>query len=627
MNTFESPSSLHPDSQVDPSDSIRRFRHFGGGEFTYFDYNTLFSALKTDPQAFADLPELRVAVLRNFTVESLMPVLAGEIVTAGFRPEFYIGDFDSIAADVLDENSALFRFRPDFVLFANWLEGLHPGLANRFLCLTPEQVDDAVNSVRANQLQLLTTLRERTKAVALVNNFPIPPFPTLGILDAQRTSGQTATLLALNAGIAEDTRTVADTYVVDLMRLVGDVGYRNAVNDRYWHLARAPLAHAGLIAYGRECGRFFRALRGRSRKCLVLDCDNTLWGGIVGEDGLDGIKIDTTYPGSCFRAFQEEILNLYQRGVILALCSKNNELDVLTVLREHPDMVLREEHFAITMINWDDKVTNLRQIAAELNIGLDSLVFVDDNAFETNFVARALPEVAIIQLPTNPASFRACLARTGLFDSLTLSEEDKQRTQMYRSDRQRAVLQKSNSNLADYLVSLDTHADLRPPTRAEISRVSQLTQKTNQFNLTTRRYSEGEVTALNHGEDSEVVSLTAGDKVSELGLVGVAVVRYQDDVAEIDSFLMSCRALGRGLEDAFLHTVVANARKRGTSQVLGVFRPTSKNAQCINFYERNGFRKRDETAAGTIWELPTDHPAPSFPAWIRRVKEADSVAQ
>jgi FkbH-like protein len=460
--------------------------------------------------------------------------------------------------------------------------------------------------------------------VVLVNNFPLPPAPTLGILDAQQAGGQSGTVLQLNAGLAAACQAVGDAYVVDLMRLVGDVGYRNAVNERFWQTARAPLAPPGLIAYGQECGRFFRALRGRARKCLVLDCDNTLWGGIVGEDGLEGIKCDTTYPGSCYRALQEEALNLHHRGVILALCSKNNEADVLQVLREHPDMVLREEHFAITMVNWDDKVTNLRRIAAELNIGLDSLVFVDDNPFETNYVSEHLPEVAVIALTANLAGHRAALARSGLFDSLSVSDEDRKRTAMYRSDRQRKELERSTGSLADYLAGLETRAEFGPPRRTEIARVAQLTQKTNQFNLTTRRYSEGEITALAAGGDSEVTRLSAADKVSDLGLVGVAITRYQGDVAEIDSFLMSCRALGRGLEDGLLHILADRARRRGAATVRGVFRKTRKNDLCADFYERNGFARTESTPDGSVWELAVDRPLPEFPAWIERV-DADDV--
>ena len=619
MNSVDSPTSLGASEPLDATATIRRFRHFGGTALTYLDYNTLSGLLQTNPEMLGDLPPLRVAVLRNFTAEGLLPVLAGEIVRAGFAPKFHIGDFDAVAADVLNPDSALYRFQPDFVILAQWLEGLQPALVNRFLTLSGEQVEDALAALMDQQRSLLSALRERSKAVVLVNNFPIPPSPTLGILDAQQSAGQTAAVLRLNARLATVCQAVGDAYVVDLMRLVGDVGYRNAVNERFWQTARAPLAPPGLIAYGQECGRFFRALRGRARKCLVLDCDNTLWGGIVGEDGLDGIKCDTTYPGSCYRALQEEALNLHHRGVILALCSKNNEADVMQVLREHPDMVLREAHFAITMINWDDKVTNLRRIAAELNIGLDSLVFVDDNPFETNYVSEHLPEVAVIPLTSNLAGHRAALARSGLFDTLSVSDEDRKRTAMYRSDRQRKELERSTGSLAEYLAGLETRAEFGPPRRTEIARVAQLTQKTNQFNLTTRRYSEGEITALAGGEDSEVTRLTAADKVSDLGLVGVAVTRYRGEVAEIDSFLMSCRALGRGLEDGLLHIVADNARRRGATTVRGVFRKTRKNDLCVDFYQRNGFARTESTAEGSVWELAGDRPLPEFPAWIERV--------
>jgi FkbH-like protein len=249
---------------------------------------------------------------------------------------------------------------------------------------------------------------------------------------------------------------------------------------------------------------------------------------------------------------------------------------------------------------------------------------VDDNPFETNYVSEHLPEVAVIPLTANLAGHRAALARSGLFDSLSVSDEDRKRTAMYRSDRQRKELERSTGSLADYLAGLETRAEFGPPRRTEIARVAQLTQKTNQFNLTTRRYSEGEITALAAGSDSEVTRLSAADKVSDLGLVGVAITRYQDDVAEIDSFLMSCRALGRGLEDGLLHIVADSARRRGAATVRGVFRKTKKNDLCVDFYERNGFARTESTPEGSVWELAVDRPLPEFPAWIERV-DADDV--
>jgi HAD superfamily phosphatase (TIGR01681 family) len=276
----------------------------------------------------------------------------------------------------------------------------------------------------------------------LLNNFPLPAEPTLGILDAQSSAYHTGTILRLNAELLREAGEANDVSVVDFMRIFAAYGSTNFVDERYWHIARAPLAQKALVPLGTEYGKFVRALRGKAKKCLVLDADNTLWGGIVGEDGLAGIKLGPTYPGSAFVALQREILNLHDRGVILALCSKNNEADVLEVLRDHPDSLLKEEHFSARRINWDDKVTNLRRIAAELNIGLDSMVFVDDNPFEAEFVREQLPEVAVLALPPNAfASYRSLLSRPGYFDALTFTAEDRRKNAMYAENRQRQALE------------------------------------------------------------------------------------------------------------------------------------------------------------------------------------------
>jgi FkbH-like protein len=620
MNTATRTRVARPGAGTE-DELLRRFQSRGSAEMSYADCCELEAVLKAGSPALADLSPLRIAVLRNFTVEPVLPVLAAEAVGAGFRPEFYVGDFDAIAAQVLDEKSELYSFGPDFIVMAQWLESLAPKLTNRFLTLNPAQVDEVVEDVRDRQVTLLAALRRRTSAPVLVNNHPIPPAPTLGILDAQRDGGEVATLLRLNAGILQDSRTVSDVYVIDLMRILATIGTSKAIDQRYWQIGRAPLTHAALMAYGAECGRFFRALRGRSRKCLVLDCDNTLWGGVIGEDGLSGIRLGSMYPGSCFRALQEEIVNLHQRGVLIALCTKNNEADVQEVFRNHPEMVLREEHLATMMVNWNDKVTNLRQIAADLNIGLDSLVFVDDNPFECNYVREHLPEVAVIELSKNPSGFRAQLATCGLFDSLTYSEEDKKRTEMYRVAGERRRLQQSASSLSEYLAGLETRADIDRPGTTELPRVAQLTQKTNQFNLTTKRYSEGEIAAIDRSADKEIWRLSATDKVSDLGLVGVAILSYNGGSAEVETLLMSCRALGRGLEDAFVRKLAARARARGSSKVIGRYKPTAKNAQCAEFYARNGFRAVAQSDAGTVWELAHDDPLPEFPTWISEVKE------
>ncbi|GAC1658500.1 MAG: HAD family hydrolase [Candidatus Elarobacter sp.] len=505
------------------SDILTRFTQAGDGGRAYTHYVSAANELaKLDPAQTA-LPELRVAVLRNFTVEPLLPVLAGEIFLAGFHPRFYVGDFDAVQADVMDPGSALYAFAPDFVVLLQWLETLSPALTTAFLATPPSTIADESERVRRHLREIVGALGANLRAPVLLNNFPLPAEPTLGILDGQSTRYQTHAVLQLNADVLGDAKETADVVIVDFMRLFALHGSLNCVDERYWQMARAPLAQKALVPIGQEYGKFFRALRGKSKKCLVLDCDNTLWGGIIGEDGMAGIALGPTYPGSCFLSLQREIRNLHDRGVILALCSKNNEADVLEVLREHPDSLLREEHFSTWQINWDDKVTNLRRIAADLNIGLDSMVFVDDNAFEVEYVREQLPEVAVIHLPPKAfASYRSALSRPGWFDSLTFTAEDARKNAMYGEERTRKALEAASTSLTDYLAKLEIVVDVAQPSEIDVPRVSQLTQKTNQFNLTTRRYSEGDIRAYIASGASDVFALKVRDRIADAGLVGVA---------------------------------------------------------------------------------------------------------
>jgi len=586
---------------------------------SYAQYTAVANALAAGNSQQTGRPPLKVAVLRNFTVEPLLPVLAGEIFRAGFHPAFYTGDFDAVQADVLNPASPLYAFEPDFIIVAQWLETLSPALTTAFVSTPAEQVAAEADRVRGHLREILAALRASSRAPVLINNFPLPAEPTLGILDAQSAAYQTNTVLQLNAGLLAAAQEQSDVFVVDFMRVFAAHGSASLVDERHWQIARAPLSQKALVPLGTEYVKFIRALRGKARKCLVLDCDNTLWGGIVGEDGLAGIKLGPTYPGSCFVALQREILNLHDRGVILALCSKNNEADVLEVLRDHPDSVLKEEHFAARQINWDDKVTNLRRIAAELNIGLDSLVFVDDNPFEADYVREQLPEVAVVALPPKAyASYRSLLSRPGYFDTLSFTAEDRRKTAMYGENRARKELESASGSLEEYLAKLGIEVEIGPPSEVDVPRVAQLTQKTNQFNLTTRRYTEGDIRAFAAASDSDVFALKVRDRVADLGLVGVAVVTYDGTTAAIDSFLLSCRAIGRGVEDALLATVARHAAQaKGAERIVGTYAPTSKNAMVRDFYARHGFAPVDETPDRATWSTSTTTaPGLGVPTWI-----------
>jgi FkbH-like protein len=353
-----------------------------------------------------------------------------------------------------------------------------------------------------------------------------------------------------------------------------------------------------------------------------LDCDNTLWGGVIGEDGIEGIKLGLDYPGSSFLAFQQECLNLYNRGVILALCSKNNEADVVDVLASHKHCLLKKHHFATWQINWDDKAKNLVRIADSLNIGIDSLVFVDDNPFECDWVQKELPQVEVINLSKSPFNYRRELLNTGYFDSLSFSTEDKKRSEMYVSDSHRKLMLENSSSFEDYLNDLDLHAEVGRPCSDDIPRISQLTQKTNQFNLTSYRYTEGDIKNFLTSNSIEVIYLRVKDRISELGLIGVAIVEYGNQQANIHGLMMSCRALGRGAEDVLMGLIFKRSQQRGCKKLIGTYIKTKKNAQVADFYEKNKFSFVEEFEDKSTWELLIEGGLKEYPAWFT-IKEID----
>ncbi len=573
-------------------------------ESTYSVYAAASNIIdRLDPKE-SRMPALKVVILRNFTIDPLIPVLKGEIASAGFYPVIHLGGYDTIAQEVFDSESAQYMAKPDLVFVSQWLEVLAPALATRFPSLSFSQVNDEIDRVLNMTSQFITALRQHTNVPIVINNFILPCHPALGILDVQSEQHQTHTILRLNLELLRCLKNYRDVYLIDYMSLMAQIGSKQGVDERYWQIGRAPVGRNALIPLGQEYGKFIRALYGKARKCLVLDCDNVLWGGILGEDGLNNIKLGTAFPGSGYQSFQREVLNLHDRGVILALCSKNNEPDVLEVLQKHPDMLLRENSLSAWQINWDDKASNIMRIAQELNIGLDSIVFVDDSQFECDLVRERLPQVAVVQLSSDPLTFSASLNAKAYFDTLVFSEEDKNRNQMYRDQRiRKKLINLSAGSIEEYLNNLEMEALIGLVDDTSIARVAQLTQRTNQFNLTTRRYSEGDI-RLMQSSGADIFYLKLRDRISDMGLVGVAIVKYSGQQAEIDTFLLSCRVLGRKVEEAFLGHILDYAKTyRNCRSVLGYYYATKKNQQVADFYDRMGFRLAAKTDAKCDWEF------------------------
>jgi len=545
------------------------------------------------------LPELRISILRNVMVEPIEPYyryLAGRL---GFNARVSFGNYDNVFQEAVGGDSALLGPDTDNVVVFLRLEGLSWELARNFNALSGEQIQAEVERIKEFIAGVLSGIRSQTAAMTLWHSFELPAHPAAGILDSQSGRGQSATIARLNEALRESLKFSGNGYLVDLNLCRLRVGDKDFYDNRYWHIGRAPYSREALREISEEDFKFIRPLKGKNKKCLVLDCDNTLWGGIIGEDGLSGIKLGKTYPGSAYYEFQQEALNLYNRGVILALCSRNDEENVREVFRKHPEMVLREEHIAAARIAWQDKATGIRQLAEDLNIGLDSMVFVDDSEFEIEYVREVLPEVVSIHLPVERAvENRDVLASCGLFDSLSLSEEDKKRGAMYKAEARRKKLRAKAGDLENYLRSLEMVLTVAFADEFSIPRIAQLTQRTNQFNLTTRRYSEEEIKKFSGSGQTDVFSLKLSDRFGDSGIVGAGILRYEPEKAVIDEFLLSCRILGRGVEDAFLIQTLKIAKNKGCRTVLGEYMPTAKNGQVEQFYEKHGFKPLGKAQSG-----------------------------
>lgn len=421
----------------------------------------------------------------------------------------------------------------------------------------------------------------------------VPPFPHSPDYAIQ-SLGNAATIGALHRQVVEAwigrMREIGNIGLLDIDGLQRLAGIDNALDWRKWYLYRQPYAEAFWDRIAENCATLVRSPSTAAKKCIVVDCDNTLWGGVVGEDGLAGIRLGDEFPGSIFRDFQHQLLTLRSRGVMIALCSKNNEHDVWEVFDRHDGMALRRDDIVAHRINWQDKPTNITSLAEELNIGLDSLVFVDDSAMEIGHVEATLPMVTCIRVPEELTSFPIMFGAFRGFDSETVSAEDRGRSEMMLQERRRRDLAGALSP-EDFRRQLDLRVDLFAVGPEHVARVAQLINKSNQFNLTTRRKSEGDIARLLDAPDATVLAWRVSDRFGDYGLVGVLILEHAEDQTDIETLLMSCRVLGRGVERAIFAALCDIVRARGTRRLVGTYLKTSKNRLVASLYQDHGFRQ------------------------------------
>lgn len=380
------------------------------------------------------------------------------------------------------------------------------------------------------------------------------------------------------------------------------------IDLRKWYLYRQPYTETFCHRIGTALGRLIRAANTPPKKCLVLDCDDTLWGGVVGEVGIGSIALGDEFPGSAFKDFQQQLIHLHDRGVLLCLASKNNEDDVWEVFDHHDAMILERKHIASWRINWNSKSDNIMSIAEELKISLGDMVFIDDSRTEVEKVCKRIPGVTSIQIPDEPAFITRILQKSYLFDSLVVTEEDENRTKMIQSERGRRSSLESMTQ-EEFLRTLSLQVEKIQITEAHLGRVAQLVNKTNQFNLTTRRRTLEEIRTIMALDNWSVYAIRVFDKFGEYGLVGVSIIE-KTEIWKIDTFLLSCRVLGRGVETAFLSLIVGDAKSEGVREMIGEFVPTTKNQPAATFFRDYGFHESEKGvwAAGIDRVLPCpDH--------------------
>ncbi len=560
------------------------------------DYFQLTKLAKKLPPIASPSP-VRVALLGDCALQQIHTLLDVLLRKSGVAAEVFEAPYDAVDPLVLDADSALYQFKPDFIVFVNTTQRFRhdlflAGKGDARLALLDQTVETLLRRWRSASAH--------SNATILQTNFVTPLERPFGQFEHRVSHSTQSIFAALNRRIGEEVRGRASTFVCDIDFVAASLGKARWFDDRLWTLAKTPCSLECLPHLVQSIVDIVCATRGSVVKCVVLDLDNTLWGGVIGDDGLEGIRLGHLGDGEAFVAFQAYLKQLPARGILLAVCSKNEPAAALLPFTEHADMVLRREDIAVFVANWDNKASNLRAIAGELNIGLDSMVFLDDNPFERDLVRRLVPEVIVPDMPEDPADYVRAVSEWNLFETTSFSDLDEKRAELYRQRAESEAARADFTSLDDYLRSLAMVATLGRFDPYNLPRIEQLLQRSNQFNLTTRRYSLAECEAWMADEAAYPFHLSLRDRLSDHGLIAVAILRQTPSSVHVDSFLMSCRVLKRGVEELALVTMVEYAKSAGKSLLTAEYIPTAKNAMVKDLYDGFGFERTETGEDGSV---------------------------
>jgi FkbH-like protein len=564
-----------------------------------------------------DLNPFKIAILASFTTNGFKEVLSVKCLELGISPEIYVGGYNQYSQEILNNESDFYKFNPNLsILFID-----SRSIFGEDYFISPYSISDLERSKLVEVklleiLKLIDNIKKHSSSHILIHNFEIPIHSPLGILENRRSFGFTESFKSLNRKIVEKFKNDPKVFVFDYDSFCSKLGKNRVLDEKMYYLADIKLNLEHIPSLCDEYFAYIKPLNSIMRKCIVLDLDNTLWGGIIGEDGLNGIKLGPTPEGKSYWEFQKFLLALFNRGIILAINSRNNLDDALKVLHEHPYMVLKEDNFAAMEINWNDKITNMRSIADELNIGMDTFVFIDDDSVNRELIRQALPEVLVVELPTDPSLYLKTIFKLNEFNNLQITEEDITKGKMYVEERKRKSFEKSykKEDLTEYLNDLDIKVTIEEINDFNLPRISQLTQKTNQFNLTTKRYLEEDIKRFKEDSKYFVYCIDVQDRFGDYGITGMTIIKDCGHKWVIDSFLLSCRVIGRQIEKALLSHVLKIAKKRGAKFIIGKLIYTAKNIPSRDFYSDNGFKLVEKSETSEIWKynLKDEYKIPEF---------------
>ena len=557
-----------------------------------FTFNNLKRNLDKD---FSGLKKIKVALLSDTASQFLNDAITGYGYEAQISFEIYEAEYNQIDFQVFDPSSELYSFNPDFVIINRSTEKL----LKDFYGKERSQQNNFSDYVLQNTKRYYDIITSRLRAKIIINTYPEINDSVFGNFAAKISSSFVYQLRKTNLLLMELAQNSKDLFICDLASLQSSLGYQFVFDSRLYVGADMVYSTAFLPYIAKNITDIIQSITGSFKKCLILDLDNTTWGGIIGDDGMEGIQIGYFGIGKIFTELQMWAKQLKQRGIILAVCSKNTEEIAKEPFMNHADMVLKMEDIAVFVANWETKVDNIRHIQSILNISFDSMVFVDDNPFEREMVKAGIPDITVPDLPEDPGEYLIYLRGLNLFETASFTEEDEVRTKQYQEEAQRNLLLQSFDNENDFLASLNMLSDVKAFDEFSTPRVAQLTQRSNQFNLRTTRYTDEDVRRISLDPDYYTISLSLEDRFGHHGLIGIIILKKESSKQLfIDSWIMSCRVLKRGMESFTLNVIIDIAKANHFEEVIGEYIPTKKNGIVKDHYKNLGFR-----LAGDKWVM------------------------